>query len=224
MLYAFIRTTDQRMNCASLSYKRFPPMQSLNILRQLISAWAFTALLPIPILVATNPKTHTDVKCLYLGLASAWFATEVFRSDGGLTSRAVWRDKVLAVLIALTFNVGLFIVLGLSIGVRSGIPFPLMAAFSAIPALGIAPWLSQRVRQQYAVIILGATMVALAKLAACVVVRFVYGPNYVEAGYVAADWQTAKLMISLFWGFTIALSLALLWTSVCAGATLQVED
>ena len=188
-------------------------MQSLSILRQLIFAWDFTALLPVPILVATNPTTRTDVKCLYLGLASAWFATEVFRPDGGLTSRAAWRDKVLAVLSALTLNVSLFIVLGLSVGVRSGIPFPLMAAFSAVPALGIVPWLSQRLRQQYAVIILGATMVALAKLAACVVARFTYGPDYVEQGYVAANWETAKLMISLFWGITIVLSATLLWAS-----------
>jgi hypothetical protein len=196
-------------------------MIPLSILRRLIFPWAFAALLPLPILLATSPAKHADVKCLYLGLASAWFAAEVFRADDASFSRAMWRDKVLAVFIGLVINVSLFIVLGLSVGTRSQIPFPLMAAFVAVPAVGIVPWLSQRIRQQYAVIILGATMVAMAKLAACVVARVVYGPSYVEEGYVAADWQTAKLIISLFWGTTVALSAGLLWASfrfapVCA--------
>ena len=85
-----------------------------------------------------------------------------------------------------------------------------MAALSAIPALGLAPWLMFRIKHQYAAIILGATIVAAAKMAACVVARFVYGPNYIAEGYVAADWRTAKLMISLFWIFTAALSLGLI--------------
>jgi hypothetical protein len=58
-------------------------------------------------------------------------------------------------------------------------------------------------------VLIGATSIAAAKLAACVVVRFTYGVNYVGA-YVAGDWRTAKLMISLFWMFTMALSLGLL--------------
>jgi hypothetical protein len=193
-------------------------MKSLNILRQQLFPWAFAALLPLPILLATSPTKHTDVKCLYLGLASAWFATEVFRSDNAPQTRSTWRDKVFAVLIALVINVSLFIVLGLSAGVQSGIPFPLMAVFVAVPAIGIVPWLSQRIQQQYAIIILGATMVACAKLLACVVARLVYGPNYVEQGYVAADWQTAKLMISFFWALTVALSAGLLWASFVSDA------
>jgi hypothetical protein len=102
-----------------------------------------------------------------------------------------------------------------------------MAIFAAVPAIGMAPWLSQRIEQQYAAIFAGATLVVTAKLLACVVARFVYGPNYVEQGYVAANWQTAKLMISLFWTFTIVSSLGMLWLSfrtVAVGQTFAVED
>jgi hypothetical protein len=45
-----------------------------------------------------------------------------------------------------------------------------------------------------------------AKLAACVAARVAYGPGFIEQGYVAADWRTAKLMISLFWGQVVAMS------------------
>ena len=53
-------------------------------------------------------------------------------------------------------------------------------------------------------------LVLAAKLAACVVARIVYGPDYIERGYVSADWRSAKLMISLFWSFSTLLSLGLL--------------
>jgi hypothetical protein len=188
-------------------------MNSLAILRQLFFAWAFAALLPLPVLLATNPASDSDIKCLYLGVAAAWFATEVFRPNGAPMSPELWRDKMLALLIAVAINVSLFILLGLSTGVQSNIPFPLKAAFSAVPALGVMPWLSQRVKQQYVAIFLGVTMITAAKLLGCIVARLVYGPNYLEEGYASGDWRTAKLMISLFWAFTISLSAGLLWQS-----------
>jgi hypothetical protein len=54
-----------------------------------------------------------------------------------------------------------------------------------------------------------AALVALAaKLAGCVVARVVYGPGFLEQGSVAGDWNTARLMITIFWGLTTALSLS----------------
>jgi hypothetical protein len=53
-------------------------------------------------------------------------------------------------------------------------------------------------------------LVLAAKLAGCVVARIVYGPDYIERGYVSADWRSAKLMISLFWSFSTLLSVGLL--------------
>ncbi|HZN69387.1 MAG TPA: hypothetical protein VFB66_29195, partial [Tepidisphaeraceae bacterium] len=58
-------------------------------------------------------------------------------------------------------------------------------------------------------IVFGAMLVLAAKLAACVVARIVYGPDYIAQGYVAADWRSAKLMISLFWTYSTLLSLVL---------------
>ena len=81
---------------------------------------------------------------------------------------------------------------------------------SATPALGLAPWLSLRVRQQYAALILGAMIVGSLKLVGCIVARLVYGPQFDELGYIAGDWRTAKLMISTLWGLTAGVSLSLL--------------
>jgi hypothetical protein len=202
-------------------------MHVVRILRQLIFPWAFAALLPLPMLLAISPTKHADVKCLYLGLASGWLATEVFRLNGLPASRFEWFNKLAALLIAIAVNVSLFVVLGLSVGIQSNIPFAWMAVFAAVPAIGMAPWLSQRIEQQFAAIFAGATMVAVAKLSACVVARFVYGLHYIEQGYVAANWHTAKLMISLFWTFTIVSSLGMLWLSfrtAAIGQTLAIEN
>jgi len=117
---------------------------------------------------------------------------------------------MLALWFAVLANVALFIGLGLSVGTRSHLPFPLMAALSATPALGLTPWLLLRVRQQYAALILGVMIVGSLKLVGCIVARLVYGPQFAELGYIAGDWRTAKLMISTFWGLTAGVSMTLL--------------
>ena len=179
---------------------------ALTYLRELAVTWAFAGFVPLPLLLATDPVRNAEISCFYLGAASGWLATEVIRLGGLPESRSSWCAKMLAVGIAIFVNVVLFILLGMSVGVHARFPFPLMAALSATPAVGLAPWLMLRIKHQYAAIILGATIVAVAKLAACVVARFVYGANYIDA-HVAGDWRTAKVMISVFWIFTVALSL-----------------
>lgn len=189
------------------------PGAAIAVLRSHGMAWAAAALLPIPSLLIVDPASSADVSLLYLGLSCAWLATEILRARGtNVVGLAGWHTGILAVILSISVNVGLFIVLGAVVGVKSKLPLPLLAALTAVPAIGLVPWLLLRVRQQpYAAIMLAAMIVVAAKLAACVVARFVYGPDYIERGYVSADWRTAKLMITLFWSFTVAVSaLALL--------------
>ena len=103
-------------------------------------------------------------------------------------------------------NAVVFAVLGLAADVKSNIPLPIMAAFGISPALGLVPWLTLRLRQPYGAIVLGAMIVGVTKIASCVVVRIVYGPNALADGFMAADWRTAKLMISLMWSGTLFVS------------------
>jgi hypothetical protein len=179
-------------------------------LRAATSTWVVAAILPLPVLVMTNPDTNADIACLYLGLGSAWLASAIARADPLPQSRHEWNAKLFAIIAALLANVTLFITFGLAAGVHSALPFPAMAVLSITPAIGLVPWLSVRCRAQYVAMLLAALIVGGAKLAGCVVARIVYGPDYIEQGYVSADWHTAKLMIRLFWSITVATSIALL--------------
>ncbi len=174
-------------------------------LRRLFMPWSFSLLLPMPMLVAGENR-NSDIATLYLALGAAWLATEAFRPGHEPQSAAQWRRQIAALLIYLVTNAAVFSLLGWSAGVASNIPLPVLAVLGIAPALGLVPWLTLRLRQPYAAIVLGALAVGLIKIAACVVVRIVYGPDYIAQGYVSADWQTAKLMISLMWAGTLLVS------------------
>ena len=169
--------------------------------------WAAAALLPLPALVIpANPSADVQIPCLYLGVASAWLACEVVRAGGWPAARGEYLSKVGTAAAMVSANVALFVAMGLAAGVRTPLPFPLMAELCATPAVGLVPALAVRLRQPMGAVLLAAVMLLAAKLAACVVARFVYGPGFIEQGYVAADWRTAKLMISLFWAQAVVMS------------------
>jgi hypothetical protein len=181
--------------------------ESTKLLRQLATTWTAAACLPLPALLMTNSATNAEVACLYLGLACAWLATEILRVGGYPESRSTWLAKTLAICVALILNAALFVALGLSVSVRSNLPFPLLAAFAVIPSIGLVPWMTLQLRDPFKAMVFSAFILMAAKLAACVVARFVYGPDFIEQGYVAGDWRTAKLMVSLTWSTITAISL-----------------
>ncbi len=75
-------------------------------------------------------------------------------------------------------------------------------------------------------IVLGAMILLAAKLAACVAARLVYGPHFQQQGYIAADWRTAKLMISLAWilATTISMAMLVLGDRQLKSGALSLED
>src|SRR4051812_46229095 len=127
-----------------------------QLLRQSAMTWTAAACLPLPALLMTNPVTNAEVACLYLGLASAWFATEVLRSGGYPSSRSAWLAKMIAIGVALTANAAFFVALGMSVSVRSNLPFPLLAAFAVIPSIGLVPWMVLRLRDPFKAMVLSA--------------------------------------------------------------------
>jgi hypothetical protein len=164
--------------------------------------------LPLPALLATD---RSEIASLYLGVACGWLSTEIMRIGGIPTSRMAWWGMTLAIITAVFANTALFITLGSAVNVQSNLPFPIMALLSAIPAIGLVPWLMIRLEQQYAALILSAFIAGSAKLVGCVVARIVYGPNFAAEGYISGDWTRAKVMISVFWILTSAISLGLLF-------------
>ena len=176
-------------------------------LRSMMEVWAFTAILPLPIEAAQG----AEIGCIYLGIFNAWLVTEYHRTRGAPVSVACWWARARVITVTVSANLALYVGFGLAGGVHTNFPFPLMAALSTIPALGVVPWMLRKIsRHPYGAIVLSGFLILACKLAGCVVARVVYGPDYIAQGYVSADWRTAKLMITLFWSFSTLLSLALL--------------
>jgi hypothetical protein len=166
------------------------------------------ALLPVLAVLVGSPA---EVSSLCLGLVCAWMAETIVRANGLPASRSAWLEKMRTVWGTVGMVTALFIVLGLTVGVQTNMPFPIMALVSAFPAAGIVPWLTLRVPNRYGPIILGAMIVFLAKLTGCIAARIVYGPFFIEKGYVAGDWNKAPLMISVTWGLSTLISLGMIW-------------
>ena len=164
-------------------------------MRHLRPEWLAALLLPLPALLMLDSATNSEAACVYLGIASAWLAGE-----------AATRDT--SALPAIAINFAVFIALGTCVGVKSQIPFPLLATLSIIPAAMI-PSLTRRLGDPWRAMLAVAVILLVAKIAACGVARIAYGPNFIEAGYVSADWRQAKLMITTFWSLTAAASVAI---------------
>jgi hypothetical protein len=181
-----------------------------KILQSVAITWFTAACLPLPVLFMTSPATSADVACLYLGLASAWLATQILAVGGYPGTRSAWLAKTMAICIALAANAIFVMMIGWLLSVRSNLPFPLLAMFAVIPSIGLVPWMTLRIGEPFKAIVLSAFVLLACKLSACVVARAVYGPDYMEHGYVAADWRTAKLMISITWSLITLISASML--------------
>jgi hypothetical protein len=181
---------------------------SVLLLRQSRPMIVAAGFLPLPALLATD---RSEIASLYLGMACAWLSTEMTRVGGMPTSRVAWCSMTLALMTAVFSITAFFIALGITVNVQSNLPFPIMAFLSAIPAIGLVPWLMIRLEQQYTVLILSALIVGTAKIGGCAIARIVYGPNFAVEGYISGDWTRAKLMISVFWILTSAISLGFLF-------------
>ena len=198
---------------ASLAARAYPApiiSSALAHLRAHAMTCVAAGLLPLPLVAAGDPANGADLGCLYLALASAWLAVEFVRGGGPPASLGAWRATLLVIALAVAANTAVFVAMGLVAAVKSNLPLPLLAVGSAFAAVGLVPWLARRVRNPYAAILFAALIGLGAKLAGCVAARIVYGPSFIEQGYVAGDWNTAKLMISTFWGLTTAISLCAL--------------
>ena len=184
-------------------------------LRRLFMPWGFALLLPMPMLLGVDTGV-VDMAVVYLALGTAWVAAEAFREDGKPLTFSRWKTRMMALSICVALDALIFTFLGISAGVKSNILLPVLAALGVSPALGLVPWLTLRLHQPYCAVVLGALIVGTIKIVACGVARIVYGPDFIALGYVAGDWQTAKLMISIMWTGTVAVSiLGLVACSTC---------
>ena len=180
--------------------------EALGSLRDAAMGWVFSILLYAPLALRVGGNVGTDLAVLYLSIAGAWLATEILRRGGLPATVREWSARMAAIFFATVANTALFVALADASGMESTIPLWLVGLLSVFPVVGLVPWMMLRVREATGTIVLGALVLLGVKLAACVVARIVYGPRYIELGYVSSDWRTAKLMISLFWGTSTLIS------------------
>jgi hypothetical protein len=161
-------------------------------------------------LVWINGEREVEPGLMALGLGAGIFAArEAKRSGSGGRGCELGRRSypTLTARIALT-AAAIFAICARVLGTRSHIPVPMLAVGSVLPAIGLVPWLVRATGKPFAGVVLSAFLVALTKIAACIAVRLVYGPDAQERGLMSGDWEAAPVMISLFWIGTVLLSMA----------------
>ncbi len=181
-------------------------------IKLLLPWWAASVAVSGLAVVVTPANDNSDYPLLCLGLGCAALAARAFsralpldETDTPPSERA-WTVRILAASIAALAAAAAFTWASVELRASSGLPIPLLAVLTLTPALGIVPYLTMRIGKPFAAVVLAAFIVGLIKIASCVVVRIVYGPDALADGYMAGDWQTAKLMISLFWMGTVIVS------------------
>jgi hypothetical protein len=195
---------------------RWIPPSALQKLRASAMSSGFSILLMAPAALKVGGEGNMDMACAYLGLSSAWLATDILKHGGLPTSRPQWLSKMALIALAAGINVVLFSVFAASAGLEAQLPYWLEGGLTTLCAVGLVQWTFLRLRNTPESIILAALIVFSAKIVACVAARLVYGPQFIKQGFVSSDWQTAKLMINTFWVLASAFSLAALLASYMA--------
>src|SRR5437667_2499072 len=131
--------------------------------RRLLMPWGFAVLLPMPMLLGVGDIGVVDMAIVYLALGAAWLAAEAFREGGEPLSFSRWKFRMIALSLCVAADALTFTILGISAGVKSNIPLPVLAVLGVTPALGLVPWLTLRLRQPYCAIVLGALIVGAIK-------------------------------------------------------------
>lgn len=63
------------------------------------------------------------------------------------------------------------------------------------PALCCIPFFTAVTGKPYAAVFMTVSLLVAIKLLGCVIVRIIYGPNALEAGYMTLPWATPNLLV-----------------------------
>src|ERR1700761_6205664 len=128
-------------------------------LRKTWIPWFVFALMPIPLLILLNPQDRGELGCLYFGIACAFLAVVFIRSHGGVSSIADWWSRIFLIAIACAINLAIFISAGIACNVKTNLPFPIMAALSTVPSLGLVPGRPPKPRKPLPAMVFAAALV-----------------------------------------------------------------
>jgi hypothetical protein len=176
--------------------------------RALLPTLAFALLLPVPAVMFWEDGASRAFAFAYLFLGCGFMSAERFSGQqpvfdynsipsSSRFNRTLWRSKMAALALASLIAVIVFCVVWFAFSgtIDSGVP--IIALLSVMPALFLVPCFALRTRHTFTAVLLSALLLASIKIIGCVVVRFVYGPNALENGYMVMEWDASNLLVAL---------------------------
>src|SRR3954464_11286219 len=92
---------------------------------------------------------------------------------------------------------GVLTAFGWAVGGEADAVVPVLAALAVLPALGCVPFLTFVTGKPYAAVLFTLFLLGSVKLAGCVVVRVVYGPDALAQGQMDLPWEHPNLLVWL---------------------------
>jgi hypothetical protein len=186
-------------------------------LRDMLPAWAVAVLLPLPVATFWHDGSGRAFAYADLFLGCAILAAERFGRPPPVGAGSppaggappLWRTKMVALVWATAGAVSVFTAFGWAMSGRPDAVVPLLAALAVLPALGCVPFLAIVTGKPYAAVLLTTFLLGSVKLAGCVVVRIVYGPNALAEGHMTLPWERPNLLVWLCLAGAMALSAVL---------------
>ncbi len=182
--------------------------------REMLPTWAFAVLLPAPMATFWHEGPGRDFAYAYLFLGCSLLAAERFRKGAESYAREkaeqgageIWRIRMMSLSTAMLAAVGVFSGFAWAIAGEWSFSIPLFALLAVIPALSAIPYFVMSTGKEYGAILLVVFCLALIKLAGCVIVRVVYGPNALPEGRMNLPWEEPNLLVWFCLGGMLGLS------------------
>jgi len=206
-------------------------------LRELLPVWLVCVALPMPAILFWHSVHGRSMAlgCFFIGCASLVafaFQRELPRSNNASAADELenlsrdWREQMKVLLTALLAAFAVFSVLCLTLNnppaseeqaiwwrspafnAPRDLIAPMLAFMTLIPSLGLVPYLTLVTRSRFAAVVFSLFLVFCMKLLGAVVLVCVYGWYAAEQGRTTLPWNHPDLLVWLFWGITLMLSLS----------------
>ena len=173
-------------------------------IREILPTWAIAVLIPLPAATFWQDGSGRAFAYAYLFLGCAIMTAERFRrplpgnadlAAGGAAS--AWRAKMTALGLAMAGAVAVLTTFAWSMSGQPEAVVPLLATLAALPALCCVPVLTISIGKPYAAVLFTTFLLGAVKIAGCVVVRIVYGPEALAEGRMDLPFERPNLLVWL---------------------------
>lgn len=172
-------------------------------LRDLLPAWAFAVLLPVPAVTFWGEGSGRAFAFAYLFVGCALMAADCFgRIEGAgppdrAARRRLWHTRYRALCLAGAAAGAVFSAVCRTLGGEADPGVLPLIALVVTPALCCVPFLTLVTGKPFAGVLFALLLLGLVKLAGCAIVRVVYGPSALADGQMTLSWERPNLLVWL---------------------------